>query len=164
MHYSLALPAVAPWPVVSITGAAMRQNTEPDPRWHSLVGRLKSLRKHKRRAVRIVDVNCGDGSLLIHAVKQARSLGFLSIEALGVDTDAGRIDEARHRSQLLHDTAIGLDFKVAEAFAQLQAEAEFPADIILYEASARAPKALRDAARRAGDLALRDEPSWEHRT
>lgn len=164
MHYSLSLPTVPPWPIVSITGAAAQHDAERDPRWHSLVTRLKSLRRHKRRAVRIVDVNCGDGTLLIQAVRLARSLGFLAIEALGVDSDADHIDDARDRARMMKDTAVGLDFQVAEAFAQLQVEADFPADIILYDASARAPKALRDAAARAGNLALRREPSsWEHR-
>lgn len=163
MHYTLSLPAGSPWPIVSI-GASMQErdaasSAESDPRWSALAGRLKSLRKRGRRSVRIVDVNCGNGILLIQAARQARSLGFLAIECLGVDRDAGAVEEARRRAHWLADSAVGLTFEVGEPLAHLAVEAEFPADIVLYEGSVHPAHDFRDAVRRAGDLALRVAPS-----
>lgn len=109
--------------------------------------------------MRIVDVNCGDGMFLIEIMKQARALGFLSIEGLGIDGDAQRIGEAQWRSRHVIDSAIGLEFHVSEPAAQLELEAEFPADIILYEAALPVPPGLKEALSRAGDFALRARPA-----
>lgn len=108
--------------------------------------------------MRIVDVNCGDGMLLIQAVQQARTLGFLSIEGVGVDGDAKDIGDDQWRSLLLTDSAVGLEFHVGEPAAQLELECDFPADIILYASESPVPQSLRDALRFAGDFALRARP------
>jgi len=162
MHYSISQPQRSPWPVVSLSGRLPGPDATTkavrDPRWHTLVSRLKALRKRGRRAVRIVDVNCGDGMLLIQAVQQARTLGFLSIEGVGIDGDAQHIGDAQWRSRLLTDSAVGLEFHVGEPAAQLELECEFPADIILYEAASPVPQRLRDALKFAGDFALRARP------
>ncbi|GFE75078.1 SAM-dependent methyltransferase [Novosphingobium sp. TCA1] len=159
MHYSLGLPGAPVWPVVSIVGAlgqdlVGQDLAGQDPRSRSLTDRLALLHRRKRRAVRIVDVNCRDGAMLIHAAREARKLGFLSIECLGVDEDAELIDDARDRAHLVTDSAIGLDFEVAAPLARLQAEADFPADIVLYREAPGLSQAFRDALRRAGDVAL----------
>ena len=163
MHYSLSLPIGSPWPIVSIGACAPEPATafpaENDPRWRSLVSRLESLRERGRRSVRIVDVNCGNGALLVQVAKLARSLDFLAIECCGIDCEQKAIEEARQRALRLVDSAIGLSFEVGEPLAQLAAEAEFPADIVLYEASPHHGLQLREAVRRAGDLALRTNPS-----
>lgn len=169
MHYSLAPAQRSPWQLVSISvGASDRDGktkVADAPRWRSLVSRLKALRRRGRRALRIVDVNCGDGLFLIQAAKQARALGFLSIEGVGIDPRAEYIDEARRHSLLSTDLAIGLEFHVGEAAAQLEVEAAFPADIILYEAERPVPQAMQAALKRAGDFTLRASPrSLEART
>lgn len=162
MHHSVSQPQ-SPLPVLSLWGRLPGPDAATkavrDPRWHTLVSRLKALRKRGRRAVRIIDVNCGDGILLIQAVKKARTLGFLSIEGVGIDGDPQHIGEAQWRSRLLTDSAIGLEFHVGDPATQLELEAEFPADIILYEAVSPMPKRLQEALRRAGDFALRARPA-----
>ncbi|MBO9724797.1 MAG: SAM-dependent methyltransferase [Novosphingobium sp.] len=158
MPYALSLKGASPWPAVSITAALrplkIADATCDDPRWPALSARLDELRERGRRALRIVHVPCGDGSLLIAAARRARSLGFLSIEALGADVDPEYIERARRQACLHMDSAIGFAFEVAPPLARLEAEAEFPADIVLYQATAGTPKALLEAARRAGDLVL----------
>lgn len=154
MHYSLTLSGQAPWPALVI-GSAFAPGREPgDPCWPVLRAHLKMLRDRGRRAVRIVDVHCADGALLIHAAREARSLEFLSVECLGTDVDRDDIEVARWRSRLLRDTAIGLEFEVGEAIGRLEAEADFPADVVLYKGSAGTSKAFRHAAKRAGRLVL----------
>jgi hypothetical protein len=150
MHFSLSLPTGSPWPAVSIGMCSDRARAEKDPCWKPLVARLQSLRKSGRRSVRIVDVNCGDGSLLIAATREARKLGFLAIEGSGVDPDADNIDDARRQARWLSDCAIGLEFEKATPMPSLLAEAEFPADIILYAPPPTYSKSFEDAVRAAG--------------
>lgn len=163
MHLTLSLPDRAPWSVVLVGANADLPDTQPqvvhDPRWHSLKARLETMRSNGRRAVRIVDVNCGNGALLVRAASFARSLGFLAIEAVGVDGRTTYIEDARRRARTVVDLAIGLTFEVGHPLPRLEEEAQFPADIILFEAPARLPPSLRDAVKRAGDLALRIGPS-----
>lgn len=158
MPCALSLKGASPWPAVSITAPLRPLKIAPapcdDPRWPALSARLDELRERGRRALRIVHVPCGDGCLLIAAARRARSLGFLSIEALGADVDPERIERARRHACLHADSAIGFAFEVAQPLARLEAEAEFPADIVLYEVTAAAPEALLEAAGRAGDLVL----------
>jgi hypothetical protein len=159
MPYALSLKGASPWPAVSITAALRPLKIAPapceDPRWPALSARLEVLRESGRRALRIVHVPCGDGALLIAAARRARSLGFLSIEAVGAAVDPERLERARRRASLHAESAIGFAFKLAQPLASLEAEAEFPADIVLCEAPAGAPKDLLEAAARAGDLVLR---------
>ncbi|WP_160172164.1 class I SAM-dependent methyltransferase [Novosphingobium lindaniclasticum] len=154
MLFAMSLPGRAPAPLVSVVLSACE-----DPRWPRLKARLQALRSKGRRSVRIVDVNCGDGGLLIRAASHARSLGFLAIEAVGLDSSTCHIEDARQRARSLDDLAIGLRFDVGEPGPQLEAEAEFPADILLFEAPTRLSPRLRGAVRRAGNIALRISPS-----
>lgn len=163
MHYSLGLATTRVWPAISIVGALGQETARQDSCTQDLIDRLQLLAARKRRAVRIVDINCGDGALLIHAAREARSLGFLSIECLGVDEDQRLVEEARDRAHFVTDTAIGLDFAVATPIDQLQREAEFPADIILYAARSVTSPATTAALQRAGDVAFqRDMPTTEY--
>ncbi|MGF7154297.1 SAM-dependent methyltransferase [Novosphingobium gossypii] len=154
MHYSLVTVGRPPWPVVSLGDALRGEDAEVDPRWPALVSHLRSLHEAGRRAIRIVDVNCGDGALLIHAVREARALGFLAVEGLGADSNGAAIKEARWRSHLLHDTGIGIEFEVAEPLVQLEVEAEFPVDIVLYHVPLQRSDRLQSAVVRAARLAL----------
>ena len=122
-----------------------------------IIDQLELLSERKRRAVRIVDINCGDGALLIHTAREARKLGFLSIECVGVDENHALIEDAQERAHFITDTAIGLDFAVAAPREQLKKEADFPADIILYAAQPLSPPAMMEALQRAGDVAIRHD-------
>lgn len=162
MDVSTSPPNSTPWPFALFQPMTEKSqalvDAFRDPRWRRVKARLKALRLKGRRAVRIVDVNCGNGGLLVQSADYARSLGFLSIEAVGVDCSSRLIEAARHRARSAADLAIGLKFDVAEPLWQLEAEAEFPADIVLFEEPARPSPALAEAVRRAGDLVLRIAP------
>jgi len=114
--------------VVARTGAL----AAADRRWAPALRTLRGLRKRGRRSIRIVDVNCGDGSLLIQVVRAARSLGFVAIEGRGVDRDPVLVTAARLSSALLKDRAIGLTFDAGEGANALHEEAELPADLVFY--------------------------------
>lgn len=102
-----------------------------DDRWPSIAAALNELRLGKRRSVRIVDADCGPGTLLLRAVRHARSLGFTAIEGRGIDGVPALIDQARGAATTLDDPAIGLSFEMADALTALAEEADFPADIVL---------------------------------
>jgi hypothetical protein len=83
------------------------------------------------RSVRIVDADCGAGTLLIRAARHARTLGFTAIEGRGIDGVPALIGRARSAAARLDDPAIGLCFDMADLRRALDEEAEFPADILL---------------------------------
>ncbi len=124
-----------------------------DPRWPQVEAALSALRTSGRRAVRIVDADCGAGTLLLQALAQARRLGFTSIEGHGIDRSSMLIGRARAAAARAADPAIGADFEVADMVAALQAEHDLPADIVICHAAARdrdpaaAARALGDAGR-----------------
>ena len=135
---TLAHKATTAQPAPPTMGLALRlpigaRCVKSDERWPALVAALTTLRAQGRRAVRIVDGDCGCGRLLIEAVIYARQLGFTAIEGHGVDGAAATIRRARRNATALHDHAIGLSFEVADASAALQREFDFPADIVLWK-------------------------------
>ncbi|MEI5688811.1 SAM-dependent methyltransferase [Sphingomonas kyungheensis] len=103
-----------------------------DPRWPQIVAALAALRERHRRAVRIVDADCACGTLLIAAARHAHAAGFTGIEARGIHRSPTLIGRARAAAARLHDPAIGVVFERAEAQQALAAEADFPADIVLW--------------------------------
>jgi 2-polyprenyl-3-methyl-5-hydroxy-6-metoxy-1,4-benzoquinol methylase len=111
-----------------------------DARWPVLARALAELREARRRAVRIVDADCGDGALLLAAARHARVLGFVAIEVRGVDGAPALIARARAAAAALDDAAIGICFDCADMVEALAQEHDFPADIVL------APAALSEAA------------------
>ncbi|MBY9064772.1 SAM-dependent methyltransferase [Sphingomonas yunnanensis] len=113
---------------------------------------LAELRSARRRAVRIVDADCGDGALLLAAARQARALGFVAIEARGIDGAPTLIARARAAAAALDDAAIGIRFDCADMVAALAQEHDLPADIVL--APATAPRSVAVALTRAGDRVL----------
>lgn len=129
----------------------------PDPRWTTLATALADLAEAGRRSVRIVDADCGDGSLLLRAVRHARRLGFVAIEGRGVSADRSSAAQARRAAARLHDDAIGLTFASEHLLDALREEAEMPADIVLWR-SPGDPRAvdgpLRQTLRRAGRLVI----------
>lgn len=125
-----------------------------DRRWPALAAALAALRATHRRSVRIVDADCGAGNVLLCAALYARALGFTAIEAHGIDGAAALVDRARAAATAVRDPAIGLSFATGDIAAALAAEAEFPADIILWHGGRDAPVARTVAA--AGRLLIAD--------
>lgn len=158
MHYSMMLAASPARFVPSLRATTIScrhvavYHAEADRRWPMIVRKLTSLRQRGRRSLRVVDVNCGAGDLLLAVVRQARALGFVAIEGRGVDRDAVKIIDAIAAASNLHDPAIGLVFELGDGRSALREEAEFPADLVLYAAQEEA--SVRDIARSAGRTAL----------
>ena len=103
-----------------------------DPRWPRIAVALAGLRERHRHAVRIVDADCGCGTLLIETVRYARTLGFIAVEGRGIDGVPAMIGRARAAATRLDDPAIGLVFDLADMIQALVQEADFPADIVLW--------------------------------
>lgn len=165
MQYSLALLTASPWPAISFGSSLDGEKARRDPRWNALVAQLAELREQGRRAIRMVDLNCGEGALLIEAAKQASRLGFLAIEGAGVDPDPDKISAARRRAGMLHDVAIGLEFEAMPPMERLAREAECPADIIFHRIPAERSQAFEHALARAGNLVLAEpqpNPESQH--
>ncbi|QBM75195.1 SAM-dependent methyltransferase [Sphingomonas sp. AAP5] len=143
--------------------AAPRRPRCRDTRWPEVAATLAALRAAKRCSVRIVDVDCGAGTLLLCAVRFARALGFTAIEARGIDAAPTLIGRARVAAAAVRDPAIGIVFERGDPVAALCAECDFPADIVLWhgcegthgEAAVRAER----TALCAGHAVIADHPS-----
>lgn len=119
-----------------------------DKRWPAMAAALASLRDSHRRSVRIVDADCGSGSLLLCAVRHARALGFTAIEARGVGAAPGRVARARIAAAMLRDPAIGISFETDDVVRAMTEEADFPADIVIWHGGdPRAARAVAAAGR-----------------
>lgn len=130
-----------------------------DPRWPAIADALELLRSRGRFSVRIVDVDCGAGSLLLHALQHARALGFSAIEGRGIDGSPALIGRAKAAALRQQDLAIGVVFEVADMAASLRAEQEFPADILLWHGSRTDDQVadVAEALRLAGDVVIGDD-------
>lgn len=132
-------------------GKAIRRAHCRDTRWPEVAAALSALRAAKRCSVRIVDADCGAGTLLLCAVRFARALGFTAIEARGIDAAPALIGRARAAAAAVRDPAIGIVFERGEPIAALGEECAFPADIVLWHGADGAPD---DTAIRAERAAL----------
>lgn len=151
--HSVAAPSRAPRP----TKPRATCPKSRDARWAALSAALVALRDRNRRSVRIVDADCGTGTLLLCAVQQARALGFTAIEARGIDTAPAQVARARAAAAALHDPAIGIAFETGDLVAALDAERELPADIVLWHgAHGRNATAEARAVARAGRILIAD--------
>lgn len=158
MDYSYSVPAAAMRPAPASGAFAITllrlvgRRAEADRRWSRLIEALNALRDRGRRSVRIVDAACGDGGLLVEVARRARMLGFVAIEARGIDRDPAHVAHARLTAATLRDPAIGISFEVGDAGPALAEEAGFPADIVLCDRTGGADERV---ARAAGNLVLR---------
>jgi 2-polyprenyl-3-methyl-5-hydroxy-6-metoxy-1,4-benzoquinol methylase len=111
--------------------APARRTPRSDGRWPRIVATLDGLRLRHRRSVRIVDADCGCGTLLIEAARYARSIGFTAIEVRGIDGVPALIGRARVAALRHADPAIGYRFDCTDMVQALVEETAFPADILL---------------------------------
>lgn len=135
-------------PEHSIGGPRRRLRTQPrraaaaprlrcrDARWPAVAAALSALRATKRCSVRIIDTDCGTGTLLLCAARHARMLGFTAIEVLGIDDAEALVERARVAANGVRDPAIGLTFETRDLASALGDEADFPADIVLWHGAA----------------------------
>lgn len=160
-EHSIASPLLKQAVARKRSSALARRLRCRDTRWPEVAAALAALRAAKRCSVRIVDADCGAGSLLLCAVRFARSLGFTAIEARGIDTAPALVDRARAAAAMVHDPAIGIIFERGEPIAALREESDFPADIVLWHGGRGANAASADrAAVRAGRAVIADHPPY----
>lgn len=157
--YEYAVPAMPPGePLANIVRHALRDAEDSvaatDSRWSAIIEYLEMLHAAGRRSVRIVDAACGAGALLLPAARRARALGFVAIEARGVDADTGLLARARRAAAAIADRAIDVQFDLGAVEPTLREEAAFPADILLYAADLSDMAHLAPLARRAAQIAL----------
>jgi hypothetical protein len=138
---------------------ALRSSTAlHDPRWSKVQAALSSLRARGRHAVRVVDAQCGAGSLLLHALHHARALGFTAIEGHGADGSPALIGRARAAANRCVDPAIGTQFDVSDIITALRGEHDLPADIVICHGSAARNRPDVDVAlHRAGRIIVDDD-------
>lgn len=168
MHYSLSASTGIVWmaPATNAWGTlaqGTQNRAEKDRRWPAMLRKLKGLRKLGRRAVRIVDADCGAGELLIHAVRRAREMGFLAIEGRGIDADPRLIASACRAAARQSDPAIGLVFEQGDPEKVMREEAEYPADLLLCPASDTDARERAALARNAADTVLWDRKAKQGR-
>lgn len=129
-----------------------------DPRWPRIEAVLLALRSSGRHAVRIVDADCGAGTLLLHAMGHARQMGFTAVEGHGIDRSSLLIGCARLAARRAADPALGVDFEVADMVTALRDEQDLPADIVICHdlAKDRRPETAC-AVRNAGRIVISDD-------
>lgn len=71
---------------------------------------LTALFQAGRRSIAILDTGCATGKLLVRTVLRAREIGFVAIEAKGLDLSPTQVAVARDAASAIRDPAIGLDF------------------------------------------------------
>jgi SAM-dependent methyltransferase len=118
--------------------------------------------------VRIVDADCGAGSLLLHSARHARAPGFTAVECRGIDGSPALIGRARAAAAACPDAAIGIVFEMADMVLALEADRDVPADLVIWHGDRpddRRPAALA-AVRAAGEVLIADHNphgSWPTR-
>jgi len=152
------IPAPSPRRAVQRRSPAARPAQCRDSRWPMVAAALARLRAARRHSVRIVDADCGDGALLLCAVRHARALGFTAIEARGIGDDPGLIACAKAAAVLLCDPAIGIAFETGDPGCALCSEAEFPADILLWHRCSACNEAVTPMLAAAGQVLIADQP------
>lgn len=83
------------------------------------------------RAIRILDLECGNGERLLHAAAQARALGFVSVEGRGASLSAANVRHARHHAGQQRHPSTDLQFAIGEPIGLLASEHDGAADLVL---------------------------------
>lgn len=83
------------------------------------------------RAIRILDLECGNGERLLHAAAQARALGFVAIEGRGASLFAADIRHARRHAAQQRHPSTDLQFGIGEPIGLLASEHDGAADLVL---------------------------------
>ena len=141
-------------PSVRDAGPSAFRRSGVDLRWPVVAAALHHLWLRRRRSLRIVDVACGNGRLLIHAARHARALGFTAIEARGIDAAPSSIREAQAIAMRIRDPAIGLLFEPGDLLTALREESGFPADILLWSGDHGAAPDMAAAIAAAGTIVI----------
>lgn len=149
---------VAVKPTATAWSPAGSRAATHDPRWPRIMASLAALRDRGRHAVRIVDADCGAGSLLLHALHHARAIGFTAIEGRGIDGSPALIGRARAAASRQQDAAIGVAFEMADMVAALRDEHELPADIVIWHGPGKQDRSptMLFAIRAAGSCIIDD--------
>jgi len=92
---------------------------------------LRAYRAAGHRAVRILDLDCGNGDRLFHAAERARALGFVAIEGRGSSLSTAGIRHARRRAANENHPSTDLHFEVAAPIELLASEHDGAADLVL---------------------------------
>lgn len=71
---------------------------------------LRRLRAQGRRAVCVIDLDCGSGDRVMRLAHYARALGFLAIEVWGFDRSPEQVEAASHAAKSLPNPRIGFSF------------------------------------------------------
>jgi len=154
--------SAAPSPkIASKTAIPGSKTATHDPRWPVIAAALAALRDDGRHAVRIVDADCGAGSLLLQAVHHARSLGFTAIEGRGIDGSPALTGRARAAANRCTNLAIGTTFEVADMVTALREEHDLPADLVIWHGMTkdRRPE-VASALGNAGRIVVGDDATW----
>jgi len=141
MHYTFHLAQqTAAVPLTAALARSVRTRAEADARWPTVASALRDLRDQRRRSVAILDPHCGCGALLIHAARYARTLGFVSVEARGIDPDPRHVAAARTSARGLVDTAVELRFYTGTADTGWD---DLPPDVVVPSLGAAWPPSHR---------------------
>ncbi len=119
--------------VASVPTAAPADHDSPHDRaiWARIDAALLDLKAHRRHAIRILDLACGDGYWLIRTARRARELGFTAIEGRGIGRDASDVAVATAAARAHPDLAIGLTFDTGALGEVLEEERDTECDIVL---------------------------------
>lgn len=99
--------------------------------WARIDAALGELRAQGRHAVRILDLGCGPGTWTLRTALRARALGFVAVEARGIDISHELIGLARAAAKQVADPAIGLEFEVCDLETALAGEDDRSSDLTL---------------------------------
>lgn len=122
-------PRTRLWTPAPRSDAAARSGYGPSA--ERIASALAELRRSGRRAIRILDLGCGDGARLLRAAACARELGFVAIEGRGIDPSPSRIRHARTAAAFESHPSTTLCFEIAEPIEALAAEHDGAVDLVL---------------------------------
>jgi hypothetical protein len=92
---------------------------------------LRRLRDDGHRAIRILDLDCGDGARLLRTAAKARELGFVAIDGRGGSLSVRCIRQARRDARAAAHPSTTLQFDIADPMALLASEHDGAADLAL---------------------------------